>query len=464
MPERLYGVGMSTRCRVRFTCAALALVLVCLQATTAAAAPTGTTTARGPGAVSYDISLRTGAGARWRGTESVTFTNTGAIPLHRIWLRLWGNGLSGCIAPLAVRVSGVRGGGAGGLAVGCTALPVTLTRTLRPGERGTVSIDLAIDVPRRDDRFGRTGAYATLGNALPILAVRDAGGWRLDPYSATGESFYSLAADWRLRLVHSSAVTVPVTGSSTSRRLAGGLVATTVVARRVRDVAFAAGPYAVSRTTAPTGVVIRAWRPSEVSSAEARDVLRKAGAVMAFYDKRFGRYPYPQLDIVLSRYRGGTFSGMEYPTLTLVSLDRQGVGPVEHELAHQWWYGLVGDDEYAAPWLDESFAQYASYEFMRDPASFCDPTFWPAPDARVTSSMDYFDHHPGYGFTIYGNGLCALKDLQRTIGTSRMKRLMHDYAVTHRYGVSTTERFVAAAQRVSPVDLDPLWCRWRIDH
>lgn len=35
-------------------------------------------------------------------------------------------------------------------------------------------------------------------------------------------------------------------------------------------------------------------------------------------------------------------------------------GPVVHELAHQWWYGVIGNNEYADPWLDESFAVYAS--------------------------------------------------------------------------------------------------------
>ena len=31
-----------------------------------------------------------------------------------------------------------------------------------------------------------------------------------------------------------------------------------------------------------------------------------------------------------------------------------------HEVSHQWWYGMVGDDQVNQPWVDESLAQYSS--------------------------------------------------------------------------------------------------------
>ena len=44
------------------------------------------------------------------------------------------------------------------------------------------------------------------------------------------------------------------------------------------------------------------------------------------------------------------FGGMEYPGFVL---DLVSTNALTHELGHQWWYGIVGDDEYNTPWLDE---------------------------------------------------------------------------------------------------------------
>ena len=100
-----------------------------------------------------------------------------------------------------------------------------------------------VHVPKADDRFGRAGPYANLGNAVPVLAVHDSSGWHVDPYSSTGESFYSLSADWNVRLKLPKGIRAATTGRvlRTSR---GALV---IEARNARDFAIATGPSASSR-------------------------------------------------------------------------------------------------------------------------------------------------------------------------------------------------------------------------
>ena len=61
-----------------------------------------------------------------------------------------------------------------------------------------------------------------------------------------------------------------------------------------------------------------------------------------------------ELDIVETRF--ADFGGMEYPELVLVVDDPTSVA---HEVAHQWFYGLVGSDQWREPWLDEGFATFA---------------------------------------------------------------------------------------------------------
>jgi aminopeptidase N len=37
---------------------------------------------------------------------------------------------------------------------------------------------------------------------------------------------------------------------------------------------------------------------------------------------------------------------------------------VAHEVAHQWWYGLVGNNHHQHAFLDEGLAEYASFLYF----------------------------------------------------------------------------------------------------
>lgn len=113
-----------------------------------------------------------------------------------------------------------------------------------------------------------------------------------------------------------------------------------------------------------------------------------------------------------SRFGGG----MEYPGLVLVGTTEEG-GAVVHEVAHQWWYGIVGNDEYTSPWLDESFAQYANARFYGWETRDCwSDVYWPDDSTVLTDSMGYWSQHRGDYHLLYTAGPCALADLERTLG------------------------------------------------
>ncbi|CAM5234305.1 peptidase [Streptomyces xanthochromogenes] len=169
---------------------------------------------RTPAAPAYTVNLTSNAsGNGWTGHESATFTNASATALSEVYLRLWDNYHGTCSA-MPITVSNVTGGTAGALSVGCTALKIDLPAPLPQGQSATIGFDLGITVPDGADRFGADGAFNNIGNALPVLAIRDAAGWHLDPYTNNGESFYSLAADFKVTLDHPNSLLVPATGTS----------------------------------------------------------------------------------------------------------------------------------------------------------------------------------------------------------------------------------------------------------
>jgi hypothetical protein len=415
---------------------------------------------RTPASPSYTVNLSSdSSGGTWTGHESASFTNASATPLNEVYLRLWDNYHGSCPST-PVTVTNVTGGTAGSLQIGCTALKVTLPAPLGQGQIGSVGFDLKIVVPSGADRFGHDGAYNFIGNALPVLAVRDGSGWRLDPYTNNGESFYTVAGDFHVTLDHPTSLKVPATGASTDTPGSSGRTVTTATAAKVRDFAWAAGPFSSVSGTSPGGVKVNVYWVSGISSSSAQSMLSTAKGALDAHGQRFGAYPYGEADVVLDN--NFWFGGMEYPGFVL---DLVSSTALAHELAHQWWYGIVGDDEYNTPWLDESFADYSTDLYQGITGSGCwSRVSWASSAEKITNSMAYWDAHSSrYGTVVYTYGKCALHDLRRVLGDSAMTTLLHNYAQAHWYGVSTTAEFKTAAQAATSTDLTSFWAQHRIE-
>ncbi|MFF4560114.1 M1 family aminopeptidase [Streptomyces sp. NPDC001435] len=415
---------------------------------------------RTPAAPSYTVSLSSDSnGTVWTGHESVAFTNASSTALSEVYLRLWDNYHGTCSAP-PITVSNVTGGTAGALSVACTALKIDLSSPLAQGQTATIGFDLGITVPSGADRFGHDGAFSFIGNALPVLAVKDGAGWHLDPYTNNGESFYSLAADFKVTLDHPSTLLVPATGTSLDTPGSSGRTVTTATATKVRDFAWAAGPFSKISGTSTAGVAVNVYSVSGISSSSAQSMLTTAKSAVDAHASRFGAYPYGELDAVIDN--NFWFGGMEYPGFVL---DLVSTTALTHEIGHQWWYGIVGDDEYNSPWLDEAFTDYATDLALGKTGTSCwNSVSWASSAEKITNSMAYWDAHSSrYSTVVYGYGKCALHDLRRVLGDTAMTKLLKDYATSHWYGVSTTAEFKAAAQAATSTDLTSFWTQHRIE-
>ncbi|WP_284748852.1 putative Ig domain-containing protein [Amycolatopsis sp. RTGN1] len=423
---------------------------------TITAAPADST--RTPINPAYTVNLTSNtAGTTWTGHQSVSFTNGSATALPEVYLRLWDNYHGSC-PTTPITVTNVTGGTAAALSVNCTAMKITLPSPLAQGQSATIGFDLSIVVPSGADRFGHDGAYNMIGNALPVLAVRDGAGWHLDPYTNNGEAFYTVIGDFDVTLVHPTSLLTPATGSSTETT-SGSTTTTHATAAKVRDFAWAAGPFAKITTTSGKGVRVNVYSVSGISTSSANQMLTLAADSIDVHSGRFGDYPYGEVDVVLDN--NFWFGGMEYPGFVL---DLVSTTALPHELAHQWFYGIVGDDEYNSPWLDESFTDYATDLYRGITGSGCGIT-WQSSAEKLTNSMAYWDAHSSrYSTVVYNYGKCTLHDLRRTIGDTAMANLLKSYAQSHWYGVSTTAEFKAAAQAAAgSTDLTSFWASHRVE-
>jgi hypothetical protein len=149
-------------------------------------------------------------------------------------------------------------------------------------------------------------------------------------------------------------------GVTTDRRESGGKTTVTESAVGVRDMSLAVGRDLHRGETRAGDVTVRVTGPAAVDvDATARD----AAADLQVLADQYGPYPWSELDVVAVSL-GPDAGGMEWPGAVWIDGLQDGAGgearlTLDHELAHQWWHALVGNDSIRAPVVDEPLAQYS---------------------------------------------------------------------------------------------------------
>jgi hypothetical protein len=442
---------------------AVVVVLLAAEVLVAGRASAGTAIVRNPGDPRYVVHLRSGqSGHVWTGTETITFTNLEAAPLTDLRIRLWSNGVNGCGAQAIDATLTAGGTQEGALTADCTDMLVTLDAPVAQGADGSLSMDLRIEVPAKNDRFGYVDGLTYVGTALPTLAIHDDDGWHMDPFIDLGESFYSIVGTYDVTFDVPLGLDTPTTGVATGTTTTARRRITTYQADDVRDFEWAAGQLTKKTATTVDGTTIRAWYlPSQTSATKASHALADAVTTMERYHDAFGPFPYPEMDVVLAAFT--TFGGMEYPTIIFTNPDRI---TVSHELGHQYWYGIVGDNQFDEPWLDESFATWSSY-LPFNPWVGCRMDTWPSGTAALTNDMAYWNMHQGEYWVIYQQGGCMLANLAKRFGLTRFLEILHGYADANHLGIVRTPEFQAAIEAAAATDLPgfdvgAFWTRWRV--
>ena len=426
---------------------ALAVVLWLAAAAAPAVAAPAVISGADPEAYTLDLSYDARGAGTLRGSERIEFVNRGPAALDRVWLRLWANGPDRC-RPRHIDLKVEAPAQAGTEDVRCSALEVRLAAPVAPGAAGTVSLTFTVRGRKQNDRFGHASGVALFGNVVPVLAVEDDRGLQLAPYTALGESFYSLSARWDATLRLPAPLRAATTGAVVSERVRGAQRTVRVATAQARDFALAIGRLRVT-TTRAEGVRIRVF--TNGGPRVVRGASHDGRLAVRTFSRRYGPYGATELDLLVVPMRVG---GMEYPELVFAN---PASVAVVHEIAHQWWYGLVGDDQYREPWLDESFATY-SHEWLVPNANFCRPArpySLVKPKRRqipLDASMALFDRSPkpAIGEVIYSAGSCALQRLERDIGRARMTAFFRLLQTRFRFGVMRTSDVLDAIREVAP--------------
>jgi hypothetical protein len=287
-----------------------------------------------------------------------------------------------------------------------TVAAVTLPAPVEPGHSITLEIDFLSKLPKVFARTGYHNDFFMVGQWFPKIGVYEKagdrhakqGGWNCHQFHATTE-FYADYGVFDVTLTVPSNYVVGATGlqQSVTEDAAKNQKTLRFYQEDVHDFSWTASPHFI-RTE-------RVFNPSRaVTAAEENSVEKLLGLGPAdlklkpvkmilliqpehawqterhykalenglkWFGLWYGAYPYDTITVVDPPYGASGAGGMEYPTLITAGTewwpaarDRETEEVIVHEFGHQYWYGMVGSNEFEEAWLDEGFNTYSTSKIL----------------------------------------------------------------------------------------------------
>jgi hypothetical protein len=389
-----------------------------------------------------------------------------------------------------------------------TILKAKLKKPLPPGSSVKLEMKFESQIPkqtRRNGRNNREGIDYSMAQWYPKICEYDLEGWHPDPYIE--REFYGVWGNFDVSITLPSDYLVGATGviQNPKEVLCGyelGAVDTVIFpsqwqketgklktwrfkAENVHDFAWVADRDYIHEITwveidGDTVIVHLLYQPDVYNLwLEAGEFTRK---ILELYSRWYGKYPYKSFTVA----QAGD-GGMEYPMLIMITGRRSRtsmIGILAHEIGHNWFYGLLGNNESKEAWLDEGFATFVTSKVMREflgerwkTSGGISGFLRPESDIYggyrnyikytqlgyeepVLLHSDFFRESITYVNAVYGKGAAFLEMLEYVVGDSVFDLIMKTYFKEWHFKHPTTKDFERIAEKISGMELDWLFDQW----
>ncbi|MEW5981122.1 MAG: M1 family metallopeptidase [Acidobacteriota bacterium] len=374
-----------------------------------------------------------------------------------------------------------------------TVLMVPLPAPVAPGDTINVEVAWTSKVPRTFSRTGTIGSYYFLAQWFPKLGVLEDSGWNCHQFHA-GTEFYADYGVYDVRMIVPSGWVVGASGQERGRsENADGTTTHAYHADDVHDFAWTTSPDYVERRAAfehpnlPKVEMRLLLQPEHDTQAERH--FEATRTALRYYGEWYGAYPYGYLTIIDPAWQSRS-GGMEYPTLFTAGsrwLAPAGVtqpeGVTVHEAGHQFWYGIVGNNEFEHAWMDEGFNTFSTaraieanpayrtnYYAQRYFGGFIPWVFRDivrtreadgnglagyrgSAESDVPSTPTYMYYPATGGGLSYSKTALWLHTLERYLGWPMLQRIMSTYFDRWKFRHPQPQDFFTVANEVSGRDL-----------
>lgn len=416
------------------------------------------------------------------GAEEVRYTNTETVSLNEVHFRLFPNILGGKMTVSNLTVDGQSVIPKYSLQNSLMVVP--LSKPLEPGQSITLSMQYAVTVPQTVDLNYGVLAYfedvLSLAHAYPMICVYDDEGWNAEIPPQSGDVTYADTAFFLVRVTAPKGLTLVTSGREVSRAEAGQVQVVVVANGPARDFYLAASPEYKEVFRTEGEVTIRSFAPEDLSGG-AEFAAEIASKAIRVFNERYAPYPYTEFDIVATPTLA---LGIEYPGMIAIAdriydVDDEYGGAstnvylestVVHEVGHQWFYGLVGDDQLDDPWLDESLTQFVTLQYYEDECgvdgakgfrSSLESRWARVGNADIPIGLPVADYSGvEYSAIVYGRGPLFFVALKEEMGPEVFDDFLKKYAKTFSWEIATPGGMQSLAEEQCRCDLQPIFEKW----
>jgi hypothetical protein len=332
----------------------------------------------------------------------------------------------------------------------------------------------------------------TLDHWLPLVAGYDpANGFELDPVSENGDPVFSTISYFDVTLTAPREMVVASTGTESDTETEEGLTTSRYVSGPVRDFTLAISPNFKVATGKADDVEIRSYYlPGHEERGEA--VRDWTVTSVELFNDLIGPYPYEQLSVIDAPIGGGA-AGIEFPQIIFIgswyydeTLANEGTPrgqefTLVHEVLHQWWYGLVGNNQYQHAFLDESLTNYLTTVYFEEVYSeevaqqqtllnILAPYLiylygvggTEHDDEVINTPTDDFSTGLAYGVIIYNKGPLAFQAIREAMGDDSFFTAISYYYDSYALLIAQPDDLLDAfqAEAAPGLDIDEVWEHW----
>lgn len=413
------------------------------------------------------------------GAERVRYTNHTADTLKEVVFRLYPNipALGGRMEIYRAEVNGAAVEPV--IAERATTLILPLEQPAGPGD--SVEVTLQFSTAAERGMYASYGAYGFQDQTFsgpewyPALSVYEEGrGWWTERPSTVGDAGYLESGLYEVKLTVPETFVVAMSGSEIGVEEGSGTKTYHYVSGPMRDLLLVASPIYGKITDVVDDIAVNVyfWPGGE---AAAEQILEISLNTLRIFNEQFGPYPFAEFDVAETF----NYTAIEYPGIVVVG-DRNWVPgdpfmeiATAHEIGHQWFYSLIGNDQVNHPWIDESLTSFTEYVYLRDmygekrlKETIEGDRNWynyykstGAPDLVLNlPAAAYADNN--YGVIVYTKGPLFFYELENLLGRERFKAAIQLYFQRQRYEVATSADVLAAFEDATGEELDALFYQW----
>jgi len=331
---------------------------------------------------------------------------------------------------------------------GETYLKIVLPQPVEPSEDFTLEISFDTVVPKGPHRLGFTDQCAILSCWYPVVPLNES----VPVYAEYGEPYSFQSGTYTVEMKVDSGMQVfsgleRIDGTENG----GDSVCHFASSIPIREATFVVGDFHAKTRKVGNTDLYYAYQHYDPG------ILQYASNALKLFGKWWGEYPYPTLTLVEVPLEG--YQGMEYGGIILFSsMNKPDTFIVVHEVAHQWWHGLVGNNPETEGWIDEGLANYSTLLYFENTVGAFDYS------SRISSmrvqggggsqdlkrSLGAFRNRDEYKKTAYMRGAVFWHDVRERIGRERLMSLLSSIQEQYKHGYITTEEIFFQIEQASP--------------